>query len=56
MPQSVTPTQANITHTLHLKVSTGPPLLREIHRLGNSDFVAEHLTQVRFLHPMVTMT
>ena len=40
MPQSVAPTQANITHALHLKVSTGPPLLREIHRFRNSDLVS----------------
>ena len=40
MPKSVAPTQGNITHTLHLKVSTGPPLLRGIHRLGNSDLVS----------------
>ena len=29
------------THTsLHLKVSTGPPFPRGIHRLGNSDLVS----------------
>ena len=42
MPKSVAPTQGNITHshTLYLKVSTGPPLLRGIHRLGNFDLVS----------------
>ena len=30
-----------ISHTsLHLKVSTGPPFPREIHRLGNSDLLS----------------
>ena len=29
-----------ITHTLYLKDSTGPPLLRGIHCLGNSDIVS----------------